>query len=190
MTSFPPRRPWRLWPPSCGRTPCSPPRPTAGVGFHLPIHHRQVNERWLDQYRPWVYGAGFGWQIGTGLATYIKTAALYLLIVLATLSGDPVIALGVGAALRPGARARRPPGRGITTTNALAAFHRRFTRLGPVVLGIVVAAELASAIAFAAFVSLWAASALVVALVLVVGGTTAAAGRARRRSPVPARTYT
>ena len=33
-------------------------------GFHLPFHSRQVNERWLDQFRPWVYGAGFGWQIG------------------------------------------------------------------------------------------------------------------------------
>ena len=36
-------------------------------GFHLPFHSRQVNERWLDQFRPWVYGAGFGWQIGAGL---------------------------------------------------------------------------------------------------------------------------
>ena len=45
-------------------------------GFHLPFHSRQVNERWLDQFRPWAYGAGFGWQIGAGLVTYIKTAAL------------------------------------------------------------------------------------------------------------------
>ena len=52
-------------------------------GFHLPFHSRQVNERWLDQFRPWVYGAGFGWQIGAGLVTYIKTAALYLMMVLA-----------------------------------------------------------------------------------------------------------
>ena len=43
-------------------------------GFRLPVHYRQVNERWLDQFRPWVYGAGFGWQIGAGLATYIKTS--------------------------------------------------------------------------------------------------------------------
>ena len=25
-------------------------------GSRLPIHRRQVNERWLDQFRPWVYG--------------------------------------------------------------------------------------------------------------------------------------
>ena len=58
-------------------------------GFHLPFHSRQVNERWLDQFRPWVYGAGFGWQIGAGLVTYIKTAALYLMIVLAALTASP-----------------------------------------------------------------------------------------------------
>ena len=37
-------------------------------GFRLPTHTRQVDEVWLGKYRPWVYGAGFGWQIGVGLA--------------------------------------------------------------------------------------------------------------------------
>ena len=62
----------------------------------LPFHRRQVNERWLDAYRPWVYGAGFGWQIGCGLATYITTASVYLLVVLAALAGNPLVALAVG----------------------------------------------------------------------------------------------
>ena len=66
-------------------------------GFRLPFHSRQVNERWLDQFRPWVYGAGFGWQIGAGLVTYIKTAALYLMIALAALTASPATALAVGA---------------------------------------------------------------------------------------------
>ena len=66
-------------------------------GFRLPVHHRQVNERWLDQFRPWVYGAGFGWQIGTGLATYIVTAAVYLMVVLAALIGNGWAAIGLGA---------------------------------------------------------------------------------------------
>ncbi len=77
-------------------------------GFHLPFHSRQVNERWLDQFRPWVYGAGFGWQIGAGLVTYIKTAALYLMIALAALTASPAIALADRRAVRVGARARRP----------------------------------------------------------------------------------
>ena len=71
---------------------------TGVAGVRLPIHHRQVNERWLDQYRPWVYGAGFGWQIGTGLVTYITTAAVYLMVVLGALTADPAVAFGLGVA--------------------------------------------------------------------------------------------
>jgi hypothetical protein len=67
------------------------------VGFALPIHRRQVNERWLDTFRPWFYGLGFGVQIGSGLATYITTAAVYLFVALAALSGRPAAALGAGA---------------------------------------------------------------------------------------------
>ena len=49
-----------------------------GIGTEMPHHRRQVDEVWLDQYRSWVYGLGFGWQIGSGLSTYIMTAAVYL----------------------------------------------------------------------------------------------------------------
>ena len=38
------------------------------LGPPIPHHRRQVNEDWLGRYRAWVYGAGFGWQIGTGVA--------------------------------------------------------------------------------------------------------------------------
>ena len=81
----------------------------AGIaGVRLPVHRRQVNERWLDQYRPWVYGAGFGWQIGAGLVTYITTAAVYLMIVLGALTAAPVAALADRHRLRSAPRARRP----------------------------------------------------------------------------------
>lgn len=94
--------------------------------FRLPVHHRQVNERWLDQFRPWVYGAGFGWQIGAGLATYIKTCAVYLMIVLAALTGSPEVALVVGIAFGLVRGIAVFLGRHITTSAALAGFHRRF----------------------------------------------------------------
>jgi hypothetical protein len=151
-------------------------------GFHLPVQSRQVNERWLDQFRPWVYGAGFGWQIGAGLVTYIKTAALYLTIALAALTADPVTALGIGALFGFVRGLALLLGRGITTPSALAAFHRRFTAMGPVVLAVVVAAELAVAVAFAAVLSPWIAVALVLLGAAVVGG------RARRRAPAAAHT--
>lgn len=66
------------------------------VGPDLPIHRRQVDEDWFNRYRRWVYASGFGWQIGTGLFTYITTACLYLIVVASALSADPLFALGVG----------------------------------------------------------------------------------------------
>jgi len=91
-----------------------------------PFFHRQVDDAWLRQYRPWVYGAGFGLQIGAGLATYIMTSAVVLTLVLAAMSGSPWVALGIGAgfglvrglAVLLGARA--------TTPAALQSLHARF----------------------------------------------------------------
>jgi hypothetical protein len=96
------------------------------VAPRLPHHRRQVNELWLDRYRGWVYGLGFGGQIGFGLATFIMTAAVYLTVALAALTGRPIVALAVGATfglvrgLAVLASAR------LTTPDALRAFHQRF----------------------------------------------------------------
>src|SRR5437763_10921782 len=43
-------------------------------GLHPPGPRRQVNEGWLQVYRGWVYGAGFGAQLGVGAATIVSTA--------------------------------------------------------------------------------------------------------------------
>lgn len=64
--------------------------------WRLPGHPRQVNEQWIGTYRRWVYAAGFGAQIGTGFATYIMTAAVYLTAALAALTGRPGAAFAVG----------------------------------------------------------------------------------------------
>jgi MFS family permease len=114
----------------------------AGVaGFRLPIHGRQVNERWLDRLRPWVYGSGFGWQIGTGVVTYIKTSGVYLIVVLCALTGRPWAALAVcsGFGLVRGLAVFLA--HGINSPAALADFHRRFMARGPVALALVVAVE-------------------------------------------------
>ena len=66
------------------------------VRYALPDHPRQVDERWLVTYRRWIYAGGFGVQIGTGFATYIMTAAVYLTALLAALSGSATIAFWVG----------------------------------------------------------------------------------------------
>jgi hypothetical protein len=64
--------------------------------LRLPDRPRQVDQRWLTSFRRWVYAAGFGAQLGLGLATYVMTAATYLVAVLAILTGSPAAAVLVG----------------------------------------------------------------------------------------------
>jgi hypothetical protein len=148
-------------------------------GFHLPVHHRQVNERWLDRFRPWVYGAGFGWQIGTGVATYVMTAAVYLVVVLAALTGRPWVALGFGALFGLVRGLSVLLGRRITSPQTLASFHQRFYEWGPRVRRATIAVELAATGLFAWLLSPWAP--LVVGLASL-GGLTVWAGRRRARA--------
>jgi hypothetical protein len=145
-------------------------------GFQLPVHHRQVNERWLDGFRPWVYGAGFGWQIGTGVVTYIKTADVYLVVVVAALTGDPAVALGVGALFGLVRGCAVFLGRNVTSPEALAGLHRRLTVWDPRSRAALVALTVLVAEAFAWAVSPWVALALAVA-------TAAVTIAARRTTP-------
>lgn len=55
----------------------------------VPGPRRQVDERWLDLYRAWVYGGGFGVQLGTGVATIVATWSVYAVWVLALMTGSP-----------------------------------------------------------------------------------------------------
>lgn len=61
---------------------------TRVVGRSLPVHPRQVDERWLVTYRRWIYAGGYGVQIGAGFATYIMTAAVYLTAALGILTAS------------------------------------------------------------------------------------------------------
>jgi hypothetical protein len=99
------------------------------LGFQLPGHDRQVNEHWLDRYRAWVYGSGFGWQIGFGLSTYIMTSAVYLVVVVGALTGSVPNAwlLGILFGLIRG-MAVFASGE-IKDRETMAAFHRRFEQL-------------------------------------------------------------
>jgi len=110
-------------------------------GFRLPSHIRQVNERWLDQYRSWVYGGGFGWQIGVGLATYVTTAAVYLMVALAGLTASPAAAFAVvtGFGLVRGLAVLL--GRDLTTPQRMMALHRRLEEALPTAQRAVVAVQ-------------------------------------------------
>ena len=64
-------------------------------GFRPPFFRRQVNEDWLPRYRGWLYGVGFGWQVGVGIATYIMTAAVFLTVAVGVLTADPAAAFAI-----------------------------------------------------------------------------------------------
>lgn len=67
------------------------------TGRRLPGGRRQVDEDWLSRYRGWVYGAGFGYQLGLGVVTVVTSAATYAVLALALLTQSPVGGLLVGA---------------------------------------------------------------------------------------------
>lgn len=119
------------------------------IPLRLPTHPRQVNERWLGRYRRWIYAAGFGAQIGCGFATYIMTAAVYLTVALAALTGSPALALTAGVvfglvrglAVLLSSVARTPV--------ALRGLHRRLDLLAPWSLRVVMLVEAVAAVALA-----------------------------------------
>lgn len=112
------------------------------LGIRPPFLRRQVNEDWLVKYRPWFYASGFGWQIGTGLTTYLMTAAVPVTVVLAGLTASPAAAVVVvmvfatvrGLAVLLTAACR--------TQTSMLAFHRRFDALGEPVRRLVIAGQL------------------------------------------------
>lgn len=146
-------------------------------GFRLPSHTRQVNEGWLDQYRSWVYGGGFGWQIGVGMATYVTTAAVYLMLALAALTASPLAAFSIvsGFGLVRGMAVLL--GRNLTTPQCMMALHRRLDELVPTAQRAIVLAQ--AAVAAVAAAAAWGpAPAVLVGL--------GAAGAAIARQPRPA----
>jgi hypothetical protein len=91
----------------------------------VPGPRRQVDERWLDRYRGWVYGLGYGAQLGTGLVTVVVSSTVYVVPVACLLTADPRSGCAIGAVagllrgLTVFAAAR------VATPERLVAFHAR-----------------------------------------------------------------
>jgi hypothetical protein len=62
----------------------------------LPVGRRQVDERWLGDYRGWVYGFGFGVQLGLAVVTVVSSAATFAVLAVALLTQSPVAGALVG----------------------------------------------------------------------------------------------
>jgi len=71
------------------------------LGLRLPTLRRQVDERWIGRYRGWVVGAGFGFQLGLGVATIITASATWAALAAAVASqsvpGGALVGLVFGA---------------------------------------------------------------------------------------------
>lgn len=95
------------------------------AGRRLPTLRRQVDEEWLHRYRGWVYGAGFGFQLGLGVVTIVTSATVYATLALAALTQSVAGGLAVGVTFGlvralPVLAAVR-----VTTPDRLATLHRR-----------------------------------------------------------------
>jgi hypothetical protein len=152
------------------------------TGIRIPVLKRQVNEVWLDQFRSWVYGAGFGWQIGVGFTTYLMTAAVVLACALAALTASPWVALGVGVAFGAVRGLTVFLGARVTNPSLLLQAHRRLEHLRRPVWVSVISIQLLVAGALGAFVW-WPAIVIGAGLAVLVGVT-----RHERRGPAPAMT--
>lgn len=144
-------------------------------GFRLPSHTRQVDETWLDQFRSWVYGGGFGWQIGVGLATYVTTSAVYLMLALAALTASPLAAFAIVTGFGFVRGLAVLLGRNLTSPDRLMALHRRLAELLPAAQRTVVLVQVAVLAVAAA-----AAWGVAVSVILGVGVGTAAVVRRPR----------
>lgn len=103
------------------------------VGVRLAGWARQVDERWLTSYRGWVYGAGYGFQLGTGIMTIVSTTAVYAMLLAAALSASVTTGAAIGAGF--GAVRAVPllsAGR-VRSPEALRGLHARIEVLAPTV---------------------------------------------------------
>jgi hypothetical protein len=97
-------------------------------GLRLPTIRRQVNEDWLRRYRGWVVGAGFGAQLGVGVATIVTTSAVYASLGAAVLVASPAAGLAVGAAFGAARAVSLVGAAGADTPASVAQLDVRFRR--------------------------------------------------------------
>lgn len=91
----------------------------------LPSWHRQVDEDWLARYRGWVYGAGFGFQLGLGVVTIVASSLVYVVLGAALLSRSWTAGLAIGAVFGLVRALPLVATRRVVTTDALGRLHRR-----------------------------------------------------------------
>ncbi|HWH27722.1 MAG TPA: hypothetical protein VNU26_01965 [Mycobacteriales bacterium] len=95
-----------------------------------PGPRRQVNEDWLEVYREWVYGGGFGLQLGAAVLTQVATAAVYVMLLAAALTGSVVAGALIGTGFGVVRALPLLATRGVHDAASLHALHRRSRAFG------------------------------------------------------------
>jgi MFS family permease len=95
-------------------------------GLALPSWRRQVDEQWLTRYRGWVYGLGFGLQLGLGVVTIVTSATTYAAVLLAAWSGHLGVGVAIGGTF---GLLRAVPSLGLRRVTDRDALHRVFARV-------------------------------------------------------------
>jgi hypothetical protein len=133
-----------------GALACAAAALTDARGIRLPSWRRQVDETWLQRYRGWVVGGGFGIQLGFGLVTIVSSASVYAALALAVLTGSFWGAVAVGTTFGVVRALPLLTVRGVRTGEALASLHRRVNAIAPWVRTATVTVLAAGALALAA----------------------------------------
>lgn len=104
------------------------------AGTRVPsLVRRQVNEDWLTTYRGWVYGAGFGFQLGLGIATIVASSTVWLTWLAATLAGSWAAGLTIGVVFGLARGSLILATVGVDDPELLRALFRRIARSAPAV---------------------------------------------------------
>jgi len=112
-------------------------------GRRLPGPARQVNEEWLVRYRAWVYGGGFGFQLGTGIATVVTTAGVYAMLLVAAASGSWATGAAIGAVFGLARSVPLLAARRVGSSDELLRMDESLRRLQPVAVRSAVAGQAA-----------------------------------------------
>ena len=113
----------------------------------VPGPRRQVNERWLESYRRWIYASGFGVQLGAGVVTIVASSAVYAVYVCALVAAAPASGAAIGAVAGAMRGATLLGARGVTTPARLVSLHARMTALRVPVRRAAIAIQLLTAAA-------------------------------------------
>ena len=112
----------------------------------MPLTKRQVNEDWMTTFRGWVYGVGFGAQLGLGFITLVACAAIYATFAVELLSGSVVAGVIIGASFGATKAATLLPAGRARDRGSLTALHRRLIALEPVSVRAVLIGEVTAAV--------------------------------------------